>query len=175
MQKVFTDTLVRPEALVVAERPAKQDLWDSVLGSLDDPASEKFAGDRKRGEAALASETLSRYASLSGGIAFRVSDLEGLREAADHIAAELKHQYRLGWTPATGSTRFRRVAVQCPEQVEGVDRMDEGGASDDLFRLVGLQRPDEVPLDVGEECLLADEFLGPVLAEVRHPGRDRVE
>jgi glutamate dehydrogenase (NAD(P)+) len=45
MQKVLTypkdtpDTLVRPETMVVAEKPAKQDLWDTVLGSLDDVAA----------------------------------------------------------------------------------------------------------------------------------------
>ncbi len=83
----------------------------SVVSPLDDPRSPEFLGDKKRAEAALAEETLSRYASLSGGVAFRVSDLAGLRVAADRIANELKHQYRLGWTPATGPTRFRRVAV----------------------------------------------------------------
>ena len=101
-----------PDVVIARSRALDVPIYAvSVVSPLDDPASERFAGDRKRGEAALASETLSRYASLSGGIAFRVSDLEGLRAAADHIAAELKHQYRLGWTPATGSTRFRRVAV----------------------------------------------------------------
>ena len=83
----------------------------SVVSPLDDPRSDAFLGDKKRAEAAVAAETLSRYASLSGGTAFRVSDPAGLRLAADRIAAELKHQYRLGWTPASGSTRFRRVAV----------------------------------------------------------------
>lgn len=33
------DTLVRPETMVVVEKPAKQDLWDTVLGSLDDVAA----------------------------------------------------------------------------------------------------------------------------------------
>jgi hypothetical protein len=35
----------------------------------------------------------------------------GLRIAADRIAAELKHQYRLGWDPSQGPSRFRRVVV----------------------------------------------------------------
>lgn len=39
MQKLITETLVRPETMVVAEKPAKQDLWDTVLGSLDDVAA----------------------------------------------------------------------------------------------------------------------------------------
>ena len=37
------------------------------------------------------------------GAAFRVSDVAGLRSAADTIASELKHQYRLGWDPAAGA------------------------------------------------------------------------
>lgn len=40
MQKPMTETLIGPEpALVVAKPPAKQDLWDTVLGSLDDTAA----------------------------------------------------------------------------------------------------------------------------------------
>jgi hypothetical protein len=35
----------------------------------------------------------------------------GLQTAAVRIANELKHQYRLGWTPAPGPAQFRRVAV----------------------------------------------------------------
>lgn len=101
-----------PEVVIARSRALDVPIYVvSVVSPLDDPHSQKFLGDRKRGEAALAQETLARYANLSGGIAFRVSDLDGLRVAADRIAAELKHQYRLGWTPATGSTRFRRVAV----------------------------------------------------------------
>jgi hypothetical protein len=83
----------------------------SVVSPLDDPASEGFAGDKDAGKAAAAAETLSRYASLSGGAAFRVSDALGLVAAAGRIANELKHQYRLGWDPPPGSARFRRVAV----------------------------------------------------------------
>jgi hypothetical protein len=40
-----------------------------------------------------------------------VSDAAGLVLAASRIAGELKHQYRLGWDPPQGSSRFRRVAV----------------------------------------------------------------
>jgi hypothetical protein len=83
----------------------------SVVSPLDDPGSDHFLGDRKQGEAAAAAETLSRYAELSGGLAFRVSDVAGLQLAANRIANELKHQYRLGWAPASGNSRFRRVAV----------------------------------------------------------------
>jgi Ca-activated chloride channel family protein len=83
----------------------------SVVSPLDDPGSKSFLGRKEAGEAASASETLARYAELSGGAAFRVSNVAGLRIAADQIAGELKHQYRLGWDPSQGPSRFRRVVV----------------------------------------------------------------
>jgi Ca-activated chloride channel homolog len=83
----------------------------SVVSPLDDPASPQFLGKKEAGEAAAATETLARYSDLSGGTFFRVSDAEGLRLAADRIAGELKHQYRLGWDAPAGSPRFRRVEV----------------------------------------------------------------
>jgi Ca-activated chloride channel family protein len=83
----------------------------SVVAPVDDPASERYLGDKEEGEALLAAETLSRYATLSGGAAFRVSDELGLQIAAGRIANELKQQYRLGWDPPPGPARFRRVSV----------------------------------------------------------------
>jgi len=83
----------------------------TVLSPLDDPGSRSFLGKKATGEAAAAAETLARYASFSGGAAFRVSDALGLQVAASRIAGELKHQYRLGWDPPAGSSRFRRVVV----------------------------------------------------------------
>jgi Ca-activated chloride channel family protein len=83
----------------------------SVVSPLDDPSSPRFLGKKGAGEAAAAAETLSRYAALSGGTAFRVSDAPGLQRAAARIAGELKHQYRLGWDAPEGSPRFRRVVV----------------------------------------------------------------
>jgi Ca-activated chloride channel family protein len=83
----------------------------SVVSPVDDPGSPSFLGKKEAAEAAAASETLARYAALSGGIAFRVSNSTALRVAADRIAGELKHQYRLGWDPPTGPSRFRRVVV----------------------------------------------------------------
>jgi Ca-activated chloride channel family protein len=81
--------------------------------ALDVPIySESFLGKKESGEAAAATETLARYAALSGGSAFRVSNPAALRLAADRIAGELKHQYRLGWEAPAGPSRFRRVAVQ---------------------------------------------------------------
>jgi Ca-activated chloride channel family protein len=101
-----------PEVVIARSRALDVPIYAvSVVSPLDDPRSERFVGKRKEAETAAAAETLSRYARLSGGLAFRVSDFAGLRAAADRIAAELKHQYRLGWTPTSGSSRFRRVAV----------------------------------------------------------------
>jgi hypothetical protein len=62
--------------------------------------------------ATAGSEVLSRYAGLSGGAAFAVSDFPGLKKAADRIASELKFQYRLGYDPPPGPPRFRRVEVR---------------------------------------------------------------
>jgi Ca-activated chloride channel family protein len=84
----------------------------SVVSPLDDPASESFLGKKDAGQAAAATEMLARYAELSGGTAYRVSNPAALRMAADRIAGELKHQYRLGWDPPSGPSRFRRVVVQ---------------------------------------------------------------
>jgi Ca-activated chloride channel family protein len=83
----------------------------SVVSPLDDPSSPSFLGEKDAGEAAAAAETLARYAELSGGAAFRVSNVAGLSIAAARIATELKHQYRLGWDPSQGPARFRRVVV----------------------------------------------------------------
>jgi hypothetical protein len=41
-----------------------------------------------------------------------VSDFSALKKAADQIALELKHQYRLGYDPPDGPRRFRRVEVR---------------------------------------------------------------
>ncbi|HWX25660.1 MAG TPA: VWA domain-containing protein [Vicinamibacteria bacterium] len=84
----------------------------SVISPLDDPKSRLFAGRESVSLAAQGSATLERYASLSGGAAFAVSDFRGLKGAADQIANELKHQYRLGYDPPEGPAHFRRIQVQ---------------------------------------------------------------
>jgi Ca-activated chloride channel family protein len=104
-QKTADEVIARSRALDVPIYAV------SVVSPLDDPSSESFLGKRDAGEAAAAAETLARYAELSGGAAFRVSNVAGLRIAAERIASELKHQYRLGWDPSSGPNRFRRVVV----------------------------------------------------------------
>ena len=84
----------------------------SVVSPLDDPGSDLYVGGKRAGAAGRGGAVLGRYAALSGGAAFQVSDFGGLKKAADRIAAELKHQYRLGYDPPAGPTRFRRVEVR---------------------------------------------------------------
>jgi Ca-activated chloride channel family protein len=104
-QKTADEVIARSRALDVPIYAV------SVVSPLDDPASPSFLGKKDAGEAAAAAETLARYADLSGGAAFRVSNAAGLHLAAQRIATELKHQYRLGWDPSQGPSRFRRVVV----------------------------------------------------------------
>ncbi|HEX9188715.1 MAG TPA: VWA domain-containing protein [Vicinamibacteria bacterium] len=109
---VDTSSLKAAEEVVARSRALDVPIYAvSVVSPLDDPASPSFLGKKEQGEAAAAALTLSRYASLSGGTSFRVSDAAGLTLAASRIAGELKHQYRLGWDAPTGSARFRRVVV----------------------------------------------------------------
>jgi Ca-activated chloride channel family protein len=84
----------------------------SVVSPLDDPSSQSFLGEKEAGQEAAAAETLARYSSYSGGGAFRVSTLTGVVLAAQQIATELKHQYRIGWDPTQGSAPYRRVVVR---------------------------------------------------------------
>ena len=105
-QKTADEVIARSRALDVPIYSV------SVVSPLDDPGSPSFVGQKEGAEAVAAAETLARYAELSGGSAFRVSNPAALRVAADRIAGELKHQYRLGWDAPTGSSRYRRVVVQ---------------------------------------------------------------
>jgi Ca-activated chloride channel family protein len=105
-QKTADEVIARSRALDVPIYAV------SVVSPLDDPGSKSFLGNKDAGEAKAASETLARYAELSGGAAFRVSNVAGLHLAAQRIASELKHQYRLGWDPSQGPSRFRRVVVR---------------------------------------------------------------
>jgi len=84
----------------------------AVLSPLDDPASPRFSGRERPAAATAGSRMLARYAAMSGGASFAVSDFPGLKKAADRIASELKFQYRLGYDPPPGPARFRRVEVR---------------------------------------------------------------
>jgi Ca-activated chloride channel family protein len=84
----------------------------TVVSPIDDPRSDIYLGRNMMTAAAAGSALLDRYASLSGGAAFVVSNFTGLKKAADLIALELKHQYRLGYDVPEGPPRFRRVEVR---------------------------------------------------------------
>jgi VWFA-related protein len=85
----------------------------SVLSPLDDPESPRFVGREQAGAGTTGSAVLTRYAEMSGGAAFAVSDFKRLQQAARTVVEELKHQYRLGYDPPEGGPpRFRRVEVR---------------------------------------------------------------
>jgi len=109
---VDTSSQKTPDEVIARSRALDVPIYAvSVVSPLDDPGSPSFLGKKEAGEAAAAAETLARYAELSGGAAFRESTVAGLSIAAQRIASELKHQYRLGWDPSQGPSRFRRVVV----------------------------------------------------------------
>lgn len=105
-QKKADDVIARSRALDVPIYAV------SVISPLDDPKSSQFVGKKEAAAAARGSEILARYAAMSGGAAFAVSDFAGLKRAADQISNELKTQYRLGYDPPVGPARFRRVQVK---------------------------------------------------------------
>jgi Ca-activated chloride channel family protein len=84
----------------------------SVVSPLEDPASPRFSGRERPAPATAGAAVLARYAELSGGAAFTVSDIGALRAAAARIVTELKHQYRLGYDPPPGPPQFRRIDVR---------------------------------------------------------------
>ena len=84
----------------------------SVVSPLEDPQSPRFSGRERPALATTGATVLARYAELSGGAAFTVSEFAGLQAAAKRIVSELKQQYRLGYDPPPGPPRFRRVDVR---------------------------------------------------------------
>lgn len=105
-QKAPEDVLARSRALDVPIYAL------SVVSPLDDPAASLYTG-REAGTPHLQGRALlQRYAQMSGGAAFTVSDFRGLYQAAARITGELKHQYRLGYDPPQGPPGFRRIEVR---------------------------------------------------------------
>jgi Ca-activated chloride channel family protein len=105
-QKAADEVIARSRALDVPIYAV------SVVSTLDDPESEYFTGKERPSATSKGLPVLKRYADLSGGAAFTVSDFKGLREAAAQIVDELKHQYRIGYAPLEGPARFRRIDVR---------------------------------------------------------------
>jgi Ca-activated chloride channel homolog len=110
---IDTSSQQNADAVIARSRALDVPIYTvSVISPLDDRGSELFVGKKLPGAATQGSAVLARYAALSGGASFEVSDFAGLKRAADRIAGELKHQYRLGYDPPAGPARFRRVEVR---------------------------------------------------------------
>ena len=102
-----------PEDVLAHSRALDVPIYSiSTVSPIDDPESDRFVGRRNQGAASHGAERLKRYSHLSGGAAFLVSTFAGLRIAAERIATDLKHQYRLGYNPPDGPPGFRRVEVR---------------------------------------------------------------
>jgi Ca-activated chloride channel family protein len=102
-----------PDEVVARSRALDVPIYAlSIVSPLDDPDSPIYTGRERSTAHDVGRELLARYAGLSGGAAFTVSDVRGLYQAAASIAGELKHQYRLGFDPPAGPPRFRRIEVR---------------------------------------------------------------
>jgi Ca-activated chloride channel family protein len=110
---VDTSSQLRPDEVLARSQALDVPIYAvSVVSPVDDPESKIFTGRERPAAATAGTEVLERYARLSGGASFTVSDLGGLQRAAATILGELKHQYRLGYDPPRGPSEFRRVEVQ---------------------------------------------------------------
>jgi Ca-activated chloride channel family protein len=110
---VDTSSQLRPDDVLARSRALDVPIYAvSVVSPVDDPESKMFTGRERPAAATAGTEVLEKYARLSGGASFTVSDLGGLQRAAATILGELKHQYRLGYDPPRGPSQFRRVEVQ---------------------------------------------------------------
>jgi Ca-activated chloride channel family protein len=110
---IDTSSKESPDAIIARSRALDVPIYTvTVVSPIDDPTSERYVGKDQAPSAAVGGRLLQRYAEMSGGTAFLISDFPGLKKAADRIALELKHQYRLGYDPPQGPRRFRRVEVR---------------------------------------------------------------
>lgn len=110
---VDTASHLTPEEVIARSRALDVPIYAiSVVSPVDDPASDRYLRAREAADGTRGAALLTRYATLSGGEAFTVSDVAGLRRAAGAVAGQLKHQYRLGYHPPAGPSGFRRVEVR---------------------------------------------------------------
>ena len=108
-----TSSQLRPDEVLARSQALDVPIYAvSVVSPVDDPESKIFTGKERPAAATAGTAVLEKYARLSGGASFTVSDLGGLQRAAATILGELKHQYRLGYDPPRGTSGFRRVEVQ---------------------------------------------------------------
>ncbi len=140
------DTASRASADEVIERSRALDVpiyAMTVLSPLDDPASPLFSGRERPAAPTAGNLVLARYAALSGGAAFAVSDFGSLRDAAHRIASELGHQYLLGYDPPEGPPRFRRVQVRSTRKGISVRTRSGYLPTTSSSRSGGASRPNE--------------------------------
>jgi Ca-activated chloride channel family protein len=110
---IDTSSQANPEDVIQRSRALDVPIYAiTVLSPLDDPSSSLFTGRERPATAVAGLLLLHRYAQESGGAAFVASDFRGLKGAADQIAEELKHQYRIGYEPLEGGAQFRRIEVR---------------------------------------------------------------
>jgi VWFA-related protein len=110
---IDTASQSRPDDVIARCRALDVPIYTvSVVSPVDDPGSQHFAGQTRPGASTVGAANLARYAELSGGTAFVASDFPRLRQAAERIVGELKHQYRLGYSLPAGGPGFRRVEVR---------------------------------------------------------------
>jgi Ca-activated chloride channel homolog len=103
----------QPDDVIARSRALDVPIYTlSVVSPLDDPGSNRFSGEAAPADATKGAQVLARYADMSGGAAFIVSDFTKLKMAADRIVAELRHQYRLGYVPPAGPASFRKVEIR---------------------------------------------------------------
>ena len=110
---VDTASRAAPDEVIARSRALDVPIYTvSVVSPVDDPASEQFLGKEGQAAATMGNAVLSRYAEMSGGASFVVSDMSGLQKAAHGIVGELKHQYRLGYDAPQGPPGFRRIDIR---------------------------------------------------------------
>jgi Ca-activated chloride channel family protein len=110
---IDTSSQKSPDEVIAQSRALDVPIYAvSVISPLDDPSSKDYVGKKQQGASAKGTELLARYAALSGGASFPVSDFGALKRAAEQIASELKTQYRMGYDAPVGPSRFRRVEVK---------------------------------------------------------------
>jgi len=110
---VDTSSQARAEDVIARSQALDVPIYAvTVLSPLDDPNSSRYVGSKEKlAPGTSGAQVLERYATLSGGAAFVVSEFGSLQRAAQTITGELKQQYRLGYDPPPGPRRFRRIQV----------------------------------------------------------------
>ena len=108
-----TSSRENPDAVIARSRALDVPIYTlTVVSPVDDPRSEMYVGRSMKTPADAGSALLARYASFSGGAAFVVSTFAELKKAADRIALEIKHQYRVGYEAPEGPAGFRQVEIR---------------------------------------------------------------